>query len=232
MPQLLSRKNSFTILFLITGLSVQVAAYLWMPSNPWALVSGLLGICSVVLCSEGNILTFIFGFGQIITYTYLCYLERFYAGIAMNVFYFLSQIYGIYCWRKRLAPTGEAGPTAKQSYSEAITITTRSLRTSVVIALLLSLLACSLLVGWLLSRYTNDTQPYLDALTTVPAIAAQILMVMAFREHWYIWLMIDILYVVLWVRAENYCMVMQYAFWCINCVYGFIRWTQAQQSRA
>lgn len=222
MLPLLSRKRiSFTLLFLITGLSVQVAAYMWMPDNPWALVSGLLGICSVVLCSEGNIWTFVFGFGQIITYTYLCYLERFYAGIAMNAFYFASQIYGIWCWRKRL-----------DSRTENTTVVTRSIGTKYLVLLAIVLIICSILTGWVLDNYTNDTQPYLDALTTVPAIAAQILMVLAFREHWFIWFTIDILYLVLWARAENYCMLMQYAFWCINCVYGFICWTKALQSRA
>jgi len=218
------RRNKFLWIFLATGLLVQVVAYWWMPDNPWSLVSGLLGICSVVLCSQGNILTFIFGFGQILTYTYLCWLERFYAGIAMNAFYFASQIYGLWYWR-RLASSDTS------SLNTELT-TFHSLRWPWLVALTLVLVGLSLLTGWLLSLYTDDTQPYLDAFTTVPAIAAQILMVLAFREHWFIWLTIDILYVVLWARAGNYCMLMQYAFWCINCVYGFTRWSRSLPARA
>jgi len=218
------RRNKFLWIFLATGLLVQVVAYWWMPDNPWSLVSGLLGICSVVLCSQGNILTFIFGFGQILTYTYLCWLERFYAGIAMNAFYFASQIYGLWYWR-RLASSDTS------SLNTELT-TFHSLRWPWLVALTVVLVGLSLLTGWLLSLYTDDTQPYLDAFTTVPAIAAQILMVLAFREHWFIWLTIDILYVVLWARAGNYCMLMQYAFWCINCVYGFTRWSRSLPARA
>ena len=48
---------------LAAGLVVQVVVFVLMPDNPWSLVSGLLGMCSVVLCSQGNILTFLFGFG-------------------------------------------------------------------------------------------------------------------------------------------------------------------------
>lgn len=201
--------------FLVTGLTVQVGTYLWMPENPWSLVSGMFGICSVVLCSGGSIWTFFFGFGQILTYSYLCYLEHFYAGIAMNVFYFLSQIYGIWCWHHRIQNSGEK------------TLVTRSIGGMRMLLLATVTLAASWLTGWMLAHYTNDTQPYLDAFTTVPAIAAQILMVMAYREHWFIWFAIDLLYLLLWARAENYCMVMQYAFWIVNCVYGFIRWTQS-----
>ena len=37
---------------------------------------------------------------------------------------------------------------------------------------------------------------------------------------------VDILAIVMWLRAENYCMAAQYAFWCVNCVYGYIQWTK------
>ncbi|MBO7456529.1 MAG: nicotinamide mononucleotide transporter, partial [Paludibacteraceae bacterium] len=70
----------------------------------------------------------------------------------------------------------------------------------------------------------DDTQPYLDALTTVPALIAQVLMILVYREHWFIWLAVDILSVVLWLRAGDYCMAAQYAFWCANCLYGLHRW--------
>ena len=63
-------------LFLLLGIVVQCITYAIMPDNPWSLVSGLLGICSVVLGAQGNILTFVFGFAQVGTYTYLCIIER------------------------------------------------------------------------------------------------------------------------------------------------------------
>jgi nicotinamide mononucleotide transporter len=92
--------------------------------------------------------------------------------------------------------------------------------------LVISVVLLSLVVGWLLQRYTDDPQPYLDAFTTVPAIVAQILMVLTFREQWYIWILVDILALVMWLRAGNYCMAAQYLFWCANCVYGYIQWSK------
>ena len=215
------------ICFLCAGLTVQVVTYILTPATPLSLISGILGICSVVLCSQGNILTFLFGFGQIITYACLCYFERFYAGIAMNVFYFVTQIYGIYSWRKRLKyHTGTDSVDNSVQEKSRTTIYTRRLTAKTFCILLSLIILLSLFVGWLLSVYTDDTQPYLDAFTTVPAIAAQILMILAYREQWYIWLFIDILYVVLWLRAGDYCLTAQYLFWCINCVYGYVQWTR------
>ena len=201
-------------LFLIAGLLVQAITYCLMPHSPWALVSGMLGICSVVLGAQGNILTFVFGFAQVVTYTYLCIVERFYGEIAINIYYFFTMISGVYCWRRRLS-------------DNSLQVQTRRLSRNIFPLLSVAIALLSLLVGWLLQRYTDDPQPYLDAFTTVPAIVAQILMVMAYREQWYLWLVVDVLALVMWLRAENYCMAVQYAFWCANCIYGYVQWTKS-----
>ena len=209
----MSSINRTTWIFLILGLLVQVLTFVFMPDNPISLVSGMLGICSVVLGAQGNILTFVFGFAQVATYTYLCCVERFYAEIAINIYYFITMIYGVYCWRNRLS-------------NNSLQVQTRRLSIKLIAWGMLLIALFSWLTGWLLARFTDDPQPYMDAFTTVPAIAAQLLMVLAYREQWYLWLVVDVLAVVMWFRAENYCMAAQYIFWCVNCVYGYIQWTR------
>lgn len=209
----MSSINRTTWFFLILGLLVQVLTFVLMPDNPISLVSGMLGICSVVLGAQGNILTFVFGFAQVATYTYLCCVERFYAEIAINIYYFITMIYGVYCWRNRLS-------------NNSLQVQTRRLSIKLIAWGMLLIALFSWLTGWLLARFTDDPQPYMDAFTTVPAIAAQLLMVLAYREQWYLWLVVDVLAVVMWLRAENYCMAAQYVFWCVNCIYGYIQWTR------
>ena len=209
----MSSINRTTWIFLILGLLVQVLTFVLMPDNPISLVSGMLGICSVVLGAQGNILTFVFGFAQVATYTYLCCVERFYAEIAINIYYFITMIYGVYCWRNRLS-------------NNSLQVQTRRLSIKLLAWGMLLIALFSWLTGWLLEHFTDDPQPYMDAFTTVPAIAAQLLMVLAYREQWYLWLVVDVLAVVMWFRAENYCMAAQYVFWCVNCIYGYIQWTR------
>ena len=209
----MSSINRTTWIFLILGLLVQVLTFVLMPDNPISLVSGMLGICSVVLGAQGHILTFVFGFAQVATYTYLCCIERFYAEIAINIYYFITMIYGVYCWRNRLS-------------NNSLQVQTRRLSIKLIAWGMLLIALFSWLTGWLLERFTDDPQPYMDAFTTVPAIAAQLLMVLAYREQWYLWLVVDVLAVMMWLRAENYCMAAQYVFWCVNCIYGYIQWTR------
>ena len=201
----------FDIGFLVSGLIVQVVVYWLAPTHWLSLVSGLLGITSVILCSQGNIWTFAFGFGQILTYSGLCWIERFYAGLLMNAFYFLSQIYGIYAWQR-------------QRTGDSVVIVPRSLQLNRFVLLCTIVAVVSVGVGWLLSRYTDDPQPYLDAVTTVVSSVAQVMLVMAIRQQWWLWLFVDVLFVAMWIMAGNWSMVAQYGFWCINCVYGMLRW--------
>jgi len=206
----------FDYSFLAVGLLIQVVTYFislsaGVPVSLVSLVSGCLGVCSVCLLAQGNIWTFFLGFAQVGTYTYLCIEQRFYGEIAINAYYFLTMIYGVYAWKRRLR-------------GDEQTVSTRSLSMPVFGVIILATLFLSGLVGVGLAAYTDDTQPYLDAFTTVPALVAQVLMILVYREHWFVWLAVDVLSVVLWLRAGDYCMAAQYAFWCANCLFGLHRW--------
>ena len=217
----MQKNKVFDYSFLACGLLIQVVTYVLSfqlsafsnQLSPISLISGLLGVCSVCLCAQGNIWTYVFGFAQVITYSYLCWTQRFYGELAINAYYFGTMIYGVYAWRKRLAVRGERLEVIPRAMSW---------RAMMLIAALT--LLGSWFVGWGLAAWTDDTQPYLDAFTTIPALVAQVLMILVYREHWFIWLAVDILSVVLWLRAGDYCMATQYAFWCANCLYGLKRW--------
>ena len=215
-----TKRRIFDYSFIALGLLVQVVTYYISIStlnaqlSTISLISGCLGVCSVCLASQGNILTYAFGFAQVFTYTYLCWTQRFYGELAINAYYFATMIYGVFVWRRRL--NVEDGKNKE--------IIPRLLDKRLLLGIILATLLGSWLVGWGLAAWTDDTQPYLDAFTTIPALVAQVLMILVYREHWFFWLAIDIFSVVLWLRAGDYCMVAQYAFWCMNCLYGLHRW--------
>ncbi len=207
------QQHKSMLMLLTIGLCLQILVYCLHPTDWITILSGLAGVCSVVLCAQGKITTFAFGFIQITTYLYLAWQERLWAEVAMNIFYLLSQFYGIFFWKKRY--TSELAPRR---------LTHKSLALLALICLL-----GSVLCAWLLQTFTNDSQPWLDAFTTIPSIAAQILLVLAYREQWFLWLFVDILAAGMWIIAGNYALAVLYLFWCINCLYGLHHWNEAQQ---
>ena len=81
------------------------------------------------------------------------------------------------------------------------------------------------LVVWKVLCLMDDTQPMVDSLMTVPAIAAQTLYMLRYREQGIYWLIIDVASIMMWSIAENWCVVAQYVFWTLNCVYGYYLWS-------
>ena len=72
--------------------------------------------------------------------------------------------------------------------------------------------------------YTDDTQPVMDAITTIPAFIAQILLTFRYREQWIFWLVINVGSIFMWANAHDYCMVAQFIFWTVNCLLGYKCW--------
>ena len=79
---------------------------------------------------------------------------------------------------------------------------------------------------YIILKCTNDPQPFLDSISTVPAFIAQILLMTRYREQWIMWLVVDIATLILWISIGNIFMIMQYIFWIINCIYGYIKWSK------
>lgn len=183
------------------------------PIDIISLVSGCLGICSVCLTAQGRITAFAFGFAQVFTYTYICLRAHLYGEVAINIYYFITMVYGVYLWRRRMSPTTQR-------------VVTRQLSWRVWFLLIIAIAASSVAIGYVLACFTDDPTPYMDSFTTVVALVAQVLMILAYRDQWFLWFAVDIVSVVMWIYVGNYCMAAQYAFWCCNCIYGYVRWTQ------
>lgn len=208
--------------FLTLGLLVQVVTY-WISTRyldadiEWlSLCSGCMGVCSVCLCAQGRISTYIFGFAQVLTYLFICLRARLYGEVAINIYYFFTMIYGVWLWRRRLNSQNDNR------------VKTRRLSLKVMAAIVSVLVILSAGVGWLLDAYTDDPTPYLDAFTTLASVVAQLLMIQAFRNQWFLWLAVDVTSTVMWIYLGDWCMAAQYIFWCCNCLYGYYRWASLE----
>lgn len=208
----------FDYVFLLTGILLQVAVFWLAPDgDALTLLSSVAGVLCVVLGAQGKISNFVFGFIQVITYIYLSLVAKLYGQVGINVFYLLTMIFGIFTWLRQYRTKAD---------TEANQLQTRALSVPMLIGLIgLIILACFAL-GFVFEHLSDDSQPYLDAFTTVPAIAAQLLMVARYRDQWYLWLAIDVFGTAMWIAQGNYVMAAMYAFWCANCLYGFYNWSK------
>ena len=196
--------------FIALGVALQITIYLITNSALLSCISGVLGVVSVVLCSQKKMNFYVFGFAQLITYVILCYQQRLYGEIAENIFYFVTMLYGVFHWWKHYDDKMSEVETRRLTYGQNLLVA--------VFVFFGTMLLCGFLGG------TNDTQPFMDSITTVPAFMAQILMILRFKESWIYWLIIDVGSIIMWTIAGDWCMVSQFVFWTINCIYGLRKW--------
>ncbi len=194
--------------FVLLGCVLQLLVY--EEGKMLSLISGLCGVFSLVLVSRRSMLQFLFGFVQLGTYFVISWNERLWGEVGTTVFYIITMICALFVWSKNCDGT---------------TVKSRSLgkKTNLLVAFITFI---SVIGVWQLLSFTNDSQPFMDSFSTVPAVAAQILMTLRYREQWAYWIIIDLASIVMWAVAGDYNMVAQFLFWTLNCIYGWVLWKE------
>lgn len=97
--------------------------------------------------------------------------------------------------------------------------------------IILSCLLASLLLGYLLSLIPNQQLSFLDATSNCINLCGTILMILRFKESWWLWLINNIIDLVIWIivamnKGEGSIMVLltSLGFLLIN-IYGIIKWS-------
>jgi nicotinamide mononucleotide transporter len=85
----------------------------------------------------------------------------------------------------------------------------------------------SLLLGYLMATYTDAAQPWLDAGLTAFSLVAQVWMAQKRIENWPLWLVLDVLYVGLFIYKELYLTAGLYALFCFLAIHGWQQWRRA-----
>ena len=221
-------KSWFDWAFLCVGLMLQIIAIIAgvitdNPDSIGLMISGLSGVISVILCSQGKISFYLFGYIQLLTYVFCFSIPNNLHGETLeNGMYLLTMLYGIHAWLKNYR---------RDKVTESIEIKSRKLtltgNTTIAVIFIVGVIGYYLFLKNVPLFGVMDSDPFIDSLTSVPAYIAQILMVLGFREQWVYWFILDVSSVVLAVRAGSFVIAAQFIFWTMNCVYGFIKWSKS-----
>ena len=205
----------FEKLFLVSMLALQIIVFIVSPDTPVAIISGISGVISVVLCAKGKISFYYVGFIQTFSYLYLAWANKLYGEVIENLFYLITMVWGIFLWKKNMQKNDDGTSDVK---AKRFTLLQWMLSVSVTIIL------TAFMGAWLDSIGGN--QSYLDAATNVMAIIAQLLMIWRCREQWLWWIVINIICVIMWFNIGNWSMVAMYISWIINSAYGWFNWSK------
>lgn len=192
------------------------------------LVIGGSILCTGLLCayfgSEGKKITYIFGLLNYLLMGYVAFKNNLFGMLFFYIFIFSPlQIQGFLAWNKNL------------DENENVKVREFNLKNSITI--ILSCLLGSFLLGYLLTLIPGQRLAFLDSASNCINLCGVILMMLRFKESWWIWLVNNVIDLIIWIitaisNGEGAIMMLlvSIGYLLIN-VYGIIRWSLNARSR-
>lgn len=177
------------------------------------LVGAFAGICSVVLCAKGKRSGFLFGLVNVAGYAFVSYHNQYYGEVMLNVlFYAPSNIVAYALWTRH-KDQKRGGNEVK---ARALTLPQ--------LMMACALVAATTVAYHFLLEELGGAMTMLDGASTVLSIFATLLMALRYSEQWFFWIAVDIITVALWCFAGDPVMVVMWATYLLNAMYGYLMW--------
>ena len=145
----------------------------------------------------------------------LYYKAGLYADFGMAIYYCLAGIYGYLSWKffKRSSDDAKRGERPVTRY-----------RKSHILPSAAALLLLWFGIWWMLTHWTDSTVPVADAFTTALSIVALWALAQKYAEQWLLWLVVDAVCCVLYVRKGIPFKAAIYGIYTVVAVLGYRKW--------
>lgn len=184
-----------------------------VPLNLTEVLGFITGAICVWLTVKQNIWNWPIGLTSNFFYIILFFEAKLYADMSLQLVYIVLGILGWYWWlhggvnRTRLLVSRVSPFTA--GILGVITIIATAGMT-------------------LFLQSTNDSAPFLDALTTVLSLVAQYMLTRKLLENWSIWITVDIIYIGLYAYKVLYLTSVLYGVFLVMCLVGLWQWRKVR----
>lgn len=187
-------------------------------ADPWwyVLIDSLAAVCGVfcvVLCAGGKKSQYYWGFVNITAYIVIALINKYYGEVTLNALYYLpTQFIGIRAWGKHYRK--------KEDQVEGLRMDGKHIAVWSVCSI------AGIFAYKLILDSIGGNATLLDSMSTVFSVAANVLMVLRYREQWVLWIIVDAVTVIMWIIAGDFLMTAMWMIYLINAVYGWITWTR------
>jgi len=181
-------------------------------------VAVLFGIVSVFLSVRENIWSWPTALVNAALYFALFFKSGLYSDMGLQVVYFTLSLYGWYEWLY-----GGKGHTALH-----VSGTPPRLWGSLGLIAVVVWAA----LGRLTSGLPGVSLPYVDAGTTTTSLIAQWMMTRKLLENWLLWVIVDVVYICMFIYKGLYLTAFNYAVYFVLAGMGYLAWRKSLQSQA
>ncbi|MEO5909707.1 MAG: nicotinamide riboside transporter PnuC [Pelobium sp.] len=172
----------------------------------------ITGALCVYLAAKENILNWPIAILSVVTYIYIFYNAKLYGDTILQFYFLGTSFYGWYYW----------------SYGKSNSLKSERPVSSLVkkdwLIIIIIQIILSVIIGYLLDKYTDSDVPFIDSFCTVMSFIAQYLMTRKKLENWLIWIFVDIIYIPLYIHKNLLATSVLYFVFLFIALKGYIDW--------
>lgn len=186
-------------------------------TTPLELVSFVLSVMTVLLNIRQIHWAWLFSIVSSGLYALVFFESKLYGDMGLQFVFIAVSAWGWMQWLRggRAEGAGPAGVTRMAAGERG--------------AAILGWAAGFLLLAFFLDRYTDTDVPYVDGFLTAGSLLGQLLLSRKKLENWHVWIVVDILYVGLYLYKHLILTAMLYALFVVLAVIGLRTWRKAAQ---
>lgn len=208
--------KKWEVIWLLIATAVILGVSIYWKDSPVGIFAALTGIWCVILTGKGKLSSFWFGTVNTVLYAIVAWHAKYWGEVMLNLIYYVPMNFvGMYMWSKNM-----------NKQTEEVVKKRLSLKSSIIAYSLVILGTIG--YGFVL-KLLNGTLPFIDSMSTVFSVFAQILCVKRCMEQWVLWIIVDVVTVIMWVYAfangtGDIATVLMWSIYLINAIIMLVKW--------
>lgn len=191
------------------------------------LVATIAGLLAVWLSAREHISNWGIGLINVVCSAVIFYKMSLYSDVFLQIYFFVTGVYGWYLWSKRKADTHE----------NVVKISWLTQRQQIL--MVMSILISTVLIGFLMTKAhswapsvfpTEAAFPYADTLVMVMSIFGNLLLVVKKIESWILWVLVDMIAPVLYFQKGILLITFEYVIFLGLASFALVNWLKIYKS--
>jgi nicotinamide mononucleotide transporter len=178
--------------------------------------AALLGIIKVILIIRRSVWNYPFGLAMVVLYGFVFFEAKLYSDTLLQIYFFVVQLYGWWNWLHGLGGDGRIEVGVMTNRGRLIAMA--------------SIIAASLLAGWLMTTVTDAAAPFWHATVAGFSVVAQFLLSRRKLESWMLWIIADVVAVALFASRGLYVTGALHLLFLALAVAGLVQWWRAREA--
>lgn len=210
--------KTFEVVWLALATIAILGLSIYWKDSAMGIAAALTGVWCVILTGKGKLSSFWFGAINTVLYAIVAWRARYWGEVMLNILYYLpTNFIGLYNWSKHMN-------------TETVEVEKKRLTLKGSIMAYSGVAVGTVIYGFIL-KSMGGTLPFVDSLSTVVSVFAQILCIKRCMEQWVLWVIVNIVTIVMWVYAffagtGDLATILMWSIYLVNALIMLTKWVQ------